>query len=164
MAYKVRCESDGANYQLSYGKGGRKLTALIERDGSAFTIKAGSGFGPERGKLREVKEAWGAWAVTAYGSDAAVTISESSPPHAEAGEALAIPDEVQGSVYTTRQWEIDHARNREESWAWYHHVVRLELAHAQRDRDYVMHKYNRPPGPPMRDPVLMAQEKINESV
>jgi hypothetical protein len=62
-------------------------------------------------------------------------------------------DLLQDNIYAARQWEIDHARNREEAWEWYGHCVRLEQAHKDREPGYVPHVYQKPPGPPVRQVV-----------
>ena len=149
--YKVRCESEGEGFLLSYGKGSKKLTTLVTRHRDlGFTTDANSK--PRfYGKLREVKAAWGAWAAQSYagggrteGGDGIVTDAGSNP---------ACPIEETEDVYTLRQGEIDNEKDPVRKWENYHHYVRLEIAHCQRDPQYVPHRYNRPAGPPQRDPV-----------
>jgi hypothetical protein len=66
-------------------------------------------------------------------------------------------DLLQDSVYTARQWELDHAKNREEAWEWFRHVTVLEQARCMREPGYVPHVYQKPPGPPIRQVVEGSQ-------
>jgi hypothetical protein len=148
MSYKLRCIGDTSGYLLFYGKGSRKLSTLARRDGNAFTTE------PPRftGKLREVKEQWGAWAAAKYHGIAPLVM----PGEPAACDPEPIVDKAKPqitddmTVYEVRQWEIDHAPTQEEADGWYRHVTVLEQKHAERDPSYVMHIYRRRGGPPVR--------------
>lgn len=94
MSYKVRAtrRADGS-YDLSYGKGSRKLTAVAVKEGKYFVAD-----NRWRGMLRELKEAWGEWAARQYGT--VTQIQEAQEPAenfeidnpAPAGEIASISD------------------------------------------------------------------------
>lgn len=65
MAYKVRAtRREDGGYDLSYGKGRRKLTAIMYRYGTAFKVEIG--VEDMRGTLKALKERWGKWAESMY--------------------------------------------------------------------------------------------------
>lgn len=64
--YKVRCKRcEDGTHNLFYGKGNKQLAAKVKPEGSIFIVGL-PGLSPFRGKLREVKEKWGRWAVGVY--------------------------------------------------------------------------------------------------
>lgn len=71
--YKTRAtRRDDGNYDLSYGKGSKKLTALLSQvNGQWFT---GGSYELRAETKREAIAEWSKWAVTSYGSDDSSTV------------------------------------------------------------------------------------------
>lgn len=63
MKYRVKCKRTPEGYELSYGRGAKRLTASVVRDGRHWRV-----YGDVRwGTLAEVKEGWGKDAAERYG-------------------------------------------------------------------------------------------------
>jgi hypothetical protein len=95
--FKVRNKrNDDGSYTLSYGKGAGKLEAIMVRDGN-WAIQDEPSFGTHA-KMADCKEAWGGWAVTAYGgasnTSAAPALAETTPAHAAPSAPKSGPPKV----------------------------------------------------------------------
>lgn len=82
MAFVARySRREDGGYDASYGKGSKKLEAVMLQDGKLWKVTSGfaSGGVASSAKLGEVKEAWGKLAESAYGAGNTQTSSLSVP-------------------------------------------------------------------------------------
>lgn len=92
MPYKVKNSKNGdGTYTLSYGRGKQKLTAQMQNiKGKGWCIDDFPNDGGFK-KMKDAKEAWGAWAEDAYGNESGSKAESETPPDQQSPKSPATP-------------------------------------------------------------------------